>query len=100
MTLSSKRYEVDDILAAQEFYHSRQWTDGLPVVPPTADAVQACLDWAMMPADHLVGIEPVRNRAINAEKLAINAIMAGCLPMHFPVVIAAFTAMLSRHPLC
>ena len=96
MTLSSKRYEVDDILAAQEFYHSRQWTDGLPVVPPTADAVQACLDWAMMPADHLVGIEPVRNRAITAEKLAINAIMAGCLPMHFPVVIAAFTAMLQE----
>ncbi len=96
MTLSSKRYEVDDILAAQEFYHSRQWTDGLPVVPPTANAVQACLDWAMMPADHLVGIEPVRNRAINAEKLAINAIMAGCLPMHFPVVIAAFTAMLQE----
>ena len=96
MTLSSKRYEVDDILAAQEFYHSRQWTDGLPVVPPTADAVQACLDWAMMPADHLVGIEPVRNRAISAEKLAINAIMAGCLPMHFPVVIAAFTAMLQE----
>jgi len=96
MTLSSKRYEVDDILAAQEFYHSRQWTDGLPVVPPTADAVQACLDWAMMPADHLVGIEPVRNRAITAEKLAINSIMAGCLPMHFPVVIAAFTAMLQE----
>ena len=96
MTLSSKRYEVDDILAAQEFYHSRQWTDGLPVVPPTTSAVQACLDWAMMPADHLVGIEPVRNRAITAEKLAINAIMAGCLPMHFPVVIAAFTAMLQE----
>jgi hypothetical protein len=96
MPLSSKCYEVDDILAAQEFYHSRQWTDGLPVVPPTADTVQACLDWAMMPADHLVGIEPVRNRAITAEKLAINAIMAGCLPMHFPVVIAAFTAMLQE----
>ena len=96
MTLNSKSYEVDDILAAQEFYHSRQWTDGLPVVPPTADAVQACLDWAMMPADHLVGIEPVRNRPINAEKLAINSIMAGCLPMHFPVVVAAFTAMLQE----
>ncbi|MEL0110354.1 MAG: hypothetical protein VW835_01360 [Rickettsiales bacterium] len=93
MTLSSKSYEVDDIMAAQEFYHSRQWTDGLPVVPPTADAVQACLDWAMMPADHLVGIEPVRERPVTAEKLAINAVMAGCLPMHFPVVVAAFTAM-------
>ena len=96
MTLISKRYEVQDILAAQEFYHSRQWTDGLPVVPPTPEAVQACLDWVMMPADHLIGIEPVRERAITAEKLAVNAIMAGCLPMHFPVVVAAVTAMLEE----
>ena len=42
-------------------------------------------------------IEPVRARAITAEKLAVNAVMAGCLPMHFPVVVAAFTAML-REP--
>lgn len=84
------------MLAAQEFFHSRKWTDGLPVVPPTPDATQACLDWAMMPADHLVGIEPVRQRAIAAEKLAVNAVMAGCLPMHFPVVVAAFTAMLQE----
>ena len=96
MTLISKRYEVEDVLAAQEFYHSRQWTDGLPVVPPTPEAVQACLDWVMMPADHLIGIEPVRERAITAEKLAVNAIMAGCLPMHFPVVVAAVTAMLEE----
>lgn len=96
MSLSSKRYEVDDLLAAQEFFHSRKWSDGLPVVPPTADAVQACLDWAMMPADHLVGIEPVRERVVTAEKLAVNAVMAGCLPMHFPVVVAAFTAMLQE----
>jgi len=96
MTLISKSYEVEDVLAAQEFYHSRQWTDGLPVVPPTPDAVQACLDWALMPAEHLIGIEPVRERAITAEKLAVNAIMAGCLPMHFPVVVAAFTAMLEE----
>ena len=96
MTLISKSYEVEDVLAAQEFYHSRQWTDGLPVVPPTPDAVQACLDWALMPAEHLIGIEPVRERAITAEKLAVNAIMAGCLPMHFPGVVAAFTAMLEE----
>lgn len=96
MNLSSKLYEVDDLQAAQEFYHSRRWTDGLPVVPPTPDAVEACLEWVMMPADHLVGIEPVRQRAITAEKLAVNAVMAGCLPMHFPVVVAAFTSMLQE----
>jgi hypothetical protein len=96
MNLASKRYNVDDMMAAQEFYHSRNWTDGLPVVPPTAAAVQACLDWVMMAPDHLVGVESVRARAITAEKLAVNAVMAGCLPMHFPVVVAAFTAMLQE----
>ena len=83
-------------MAVQELFHSRKWTDGLPVVPPTPDAVAACLEWAMMTPDHLVGIEPVRARSITAEKLAINAVMAGCLPMHFPVVVAAFTAMLQE----
>ena len=97
MQLASRRYDVSDVMAAQEFYHSRGWTDGLPVVPPTAGAVEACLDWAMLAPDHLIGIEPVRARAITAEKLAVNAVMAGCLPMHFPVVVAAFTAML-REP--
>lgn len=78
----------------QEFFHSRGWTDGLPVVAPTPESVHACLDWAGLTADHLVGIEPVREREITAEKLAINAVMAGCLPMHFPVVVTAVTAML------
>jgi hypothetical protein len=89
-TLSSKSYDVEDFAAAQEFYHANGWTDGLPVVPPTAAAVGACLEWALMPPDHLIGIEPVRAQPITAEKLAINAVMAGCLPVHFPVVITAW----------
>ena len=64
------------------------------MVPPTAEAVHACLEWAMTPPDQLIGIEPVRGVAIAAEKLAINAVMAGCLPMHFPAVLTAFSAML------
>lgn len=96
MTLRSKRFTVDDALAAQELYHGRGWTDGLPVVPPTPDAVAACLDWAGLPPEHLVGIEPVRQRAITAEKVAVNAVMAGCLPMHFPVVVTAITGMLAE----
>ena len=67
MPLSSKRYKVADMMAAQEFFHSRKWTDGLPVVPPTAGAVEECLEWVMMPPEHLIGIEPVRERAITAE---------------------------------
>ena len=96
MQLNSKVYDVEDVFAAQEFYHSSGWTDGLPVVPPTPEAVAACLDWAGTAPNQLIGIEPVRERSITAEKLAINAVMAGCLPMHFPVVVAAWTAMLQE----
>lgn len=94
MHLTSRILEADDFAAVQELYHSQGWTDGLPIVPPTADAVRACLEWAMLAPDQLIGVEPVRERSITAEKIAINAVMAGCLPMHFPVVVAAVTAML------
>ena len=96
MQLTSRNYQADSIEAVQELYHSNGWTDGLPIVPPTPDAVQACLEWVMMPPDQLIGIEPVRGLAITAEKLAINAVMAGCLPMHFPVVVTAWTAMMQE----
>ena len=96
MSFASRLYDLADIGAVQEMYHANGWTDGLPVVPPTPEAVQACLDWVMMPAGQLIGVEPVRGLAITAEKLAINAVMAGCLPMHFPVVVAAWTAMMKE----
>ena len=96
MQLASKTYDAADYSAVQELYHSSGWTDGLPIVPPTAEAVQARLDWVMMPPDQLIGIEPVRGLAITAEKLAVNSVMAGCLPMHFPVVITAWTAMMQE----
>jgi hypothetical protein len=96
MQLASKIYHADDIGAVQELYHSNGWTDGLPIVPPAPQAVEACLEWAMTPPDFLVGIEPVRAQAVTAEKLAVNAVMAGCLPMHFPVVLTAFAAMLDE----
>ena len=94
MSLRSTVHETDDLFAAQELFHARGWTDGLPVVPPIETAVRDCLEGAALPPDHLIGVEPVRARAITAEKIAVNAVMAGCLPMHFPVVVTALTAML------
>jgi hypothetical protein len=94
--LVSKTYTADDVGAVQELYHANGWTDGLPIVPPTQQAVEACLEWAMTGPDTLIGIEPVRAQPVTAEKLAINAVMAGCLPMHFPAVLTAFTAMLDE----
>ena len=64
--LSSKTYDVEDFAAAQELFHSNGWTDGLPVVPPTEAAVEACLEWALMPPEQLIGIEPIRAQPITA----------------------------------
>lgn len=94
MKLASQLLTEPDISAVQELYHRRGWTDGLPVIPPTPESVAACLEWALMAPDQLIGIEPVREQPITAEKLAINAVMAGCLPMHFPAVATAWSAML------
>lgn len=96
MQLTSRNYEADSIEAVQELYHSNGWTDGLPIVPPTPDLVRACLEWAMLTPDQLIAVEPVRGLAITAEKLAVNAVMAGCLPMHFPVLVTAWTAMMQE----
>jgi len=92
----SKSYNLDNHATVQEFFHSHNWTDGLPVVPPTPEAVQDLLEWSKIAPDHLIGIEPVRSRAITAEKLAINAVMAGCLPEHFQLVCESFSAMLKE----
>lgn len=95
-SLRSRRLDFDDLVATQEHFHANGWTDGLPIVPPTPELVDACLEWVMMTPDQLIGVEPVRQRAITAEKVAINAVMAGCLPMHMPVVVTALTAMLAE----
>jgi hypothetical protein len=83
-----------DLDAVQETFFDRGWTDGLPVIPPTPERVQATLDHAGVRADDVVGIVPERSREITAEKAAINAVMAGCKPEYFPVVLAALAAML------
>lgn len=91
--IGSKRFEVDDALQAIEFYFEKGWTDGLPVVPPTEARVQEFLDRAGRSPDEVVGRLDARRRVVTAEKVAINAVMAGCMPEYMPVVIAAVEAM-------
>ncbi len=95
MDLRSTRHDLADFESVQEHFHQAGWTDGLPVMPPTPSAVEACLAAALLPPDHLVGVEAVRGRALSAEKVAINSVMAGCRPQEFPVVVTALTAMLA-----
>lgn len=87
-------YEVADFDEANELFHRKGWTDGLPVVPPTPERVARFLAAAGLAADHEVGFYDERRIPVTAEKLAINAVMAGCLPAYFPVVVAIMEAML------
>jgi hypothetical protein len=91
--LSSKIHEVTDALAANELFQANGWTDGLPIVPPTESVVGRFLAAAGVTSDNVVGTEPVRRRRITAEKVAIAAVMAGCLAEYFPVVLAVVRAM-------
>ena len=92
--LSSTRYGFDDLREAMEFYFEQGWTDGLPVVPPAEKDVRSFLERTNRNADEVLGIVPVNNRAVTVEKVAINAVMAGCRPEYMPVVIAAVEAVL------
>src|SRR4030095_3705747 len=72
-----------------EFCYARGWTDGLPVVPATPDLVGEMLDAAGLKPDAVIAEMPSRKVAVTAEKVAINAVMAGCKPEYLPVVVAA-----------
>ncbi len=92
-TFASTVHEVDDAVQANELYQRNGWTDGLPIVPPTEDAVARFLGAAALEPADVIGVEPVRRRSITAEKIAIAAVMAGCLPEYMPVVVAIVRAM-------
>jgi hypothetical protein len=74
---------------AIEAYFERGWTDGLPVVPATPEAIRPFLAVAGLEPGDIVLTEATRRRSISAEKVAINAVMAGCRPEYMPVVVAA-----------
>jgi hypothetical protein len=92
--LTSDSLELPGALEAIETYFENGWSDGLPVVPPTPEAVSAMLEGAKLAPDAILGIEPVKGAVITAEKAAINAVMAGCKPEYMPVVVAAVEAIM------
>ncbi len=85
--------DVDDPWQAIETCFAQDWTDGLPVVPPTAALMQRMLAGGPWRADEVLLHEPVRDRVVTAWRAAINAVMAGCRPEYFPVVGAALSAI-------
>jgi hypothetical protein len=74
-------------------YQERGWTDGLPIVPPTEQRVHEFLKQTSRDPREVVGVLPPRQGEATIEKIAINAVMAGCRPEYFPVVLAAIEAL-------
>ena len=77
---TSKTYSFKTPNDAAEHFLNQGWTDGLPINMPTEYTVGKFLDPSGRMAQDIIGIEPVKNREITVEKVAINAVMAGCKP--------------------
>src|SRR5271169_5213231 len=80
----------------QEMLFARGWTDGLPVVFPTVHKVAVMVEASGRAASEQIGPVPPCWRNATIEKIAINAVMAGCRPEYFPVVLAAIDALLDN----
>ncbi|MEP9382034.1 hypothetical protein [Nocardioides sp. KR10-350] len=79
--------------AAVEYAYEQDWSDGLPVVPATRELTDVFLATTSRDPDEVIGrLEPLR-REVTVETAAINAVMAGCRPEYFPVVLAAWDAI-------
>jgi hypothetical protein len=88
VSVVSEQFEADDY-AVYEYFDSMGWGDGLPIVAPTRSRVDKMLEGVDLPRDTVIAqLEPLRGVA-TVEMIAINAVMAGCLPEHLPVLVRA-----------
>jgi len=92
--LQARKIELAESEDIMEACFERGWSDGLPLVPPTPLRVTRMLSSTDRSADEIVGSVPPDNRPCTIEKIAINAVMAGCKPDYLQVVIAALKAAL------
>ena len=92
--LQSREIELGDAEDPIEACYERGWSDGLPVVPPTGARVLRMLQGTTRKPDEVIGLVPPDLVPCTVEKVAINAVMAGCKPEYMPVVLAAVEAAL------
>ncbi|MEM7531219.1 MAG: thioredoxin family protein [Chloroflexota bacterium] len=92
--LHARRVVVNVFDDPVEICYDRGWSDGLPLVPPTEERVIRMLTGTTRSPDEIVGIVPPNQTECTVEKVAINAVMAGCKPEYMPVVLAAVEAAL------
>jgi hypothetical protein len=92
-TLTARHVEMATAEDEFESMFARGWTDGLPVIPPTPQRVLRMLTGTTRQPSDIVVVAPPDLVPVTVEKVAINAVMAGCLPEHMPWVIAALEAI-------
>ena len=96
LRLESDRFTCPaDIEEAVRFFYSQGLTDGLPIIPPTEERVRRMLSGTSRNPDEMLGQMPPDCADVTVEKVAINGVMAGCLPQYMPVLIAAVEATLA-----
>src|SRR5689334_16530652 len=84
---------VEDLDEINRLYRERRWSDGLPIVPPTVERVERMLQHTKRSPDELVARVAPAYGAATVERIAINAVMAGCDPSYLRVLIAATKAV-------
>jgi hypothetical protein len=94
--LQSRHIDISGADDAIEACYERGWSDGLPVVPPTPLRVLRMLKGTHRAAHEIVGMMPPDLLPCTVEKVAINAVMAGCKPEYMPVLLAALEAALDE----
>lgn len=91
--LRARRIEIGSLDDEHEFLFDQGFSDGLPLVPPTPERVLRMLSGTRRDAQEVVALVPPNLAAATVEKIAINAVMAGCRPEYLPVVLAAVEAV-------
>jgi hypothetical protein len=83
-----------DFIAINDLYRQRGWTDGLPIIPPNLQRVEEMLAFCDRPWNDPIGLLAPRWAEATPWRLAANAVMAGCRPEYFPIILLAVEAMM------
>jgi hypothetical protein len=83
--------------AVEKYFHDRLWSDGLPVIPPTAERVEAFLRFTTRSRHDVIAVLPQEGREASILSIAVNGVMAGCRPEYMPLLIAVVEAIADPH---
>ena len=81
---------IDEV---NRYFYENLWTDGVPIIPPTLERIEAFLRFTDRDSDEVLGVMLPENRAATIWSIAVNGVMAGCRPEYMPILVALVEAM-------